>query len=1548
MATKLEDIGGRTKLQDLKPRTRLGDMEGPSHTALGIQFTGAQKVGGFISSTIASFPELLGIEPSEKVQEYRAANPLGSFTSQALGAFVPYLGAAKALRAIPTAKKALLAVEGLGGKNAIFRAGLGAGAEAAMIEAVRVPLAASPLPESIYEGITGQDVDTRGVGTLLGEAAVNVGASAVLGGAVGGLVARFAKPANISRLVPGAHPDAPLEQQIQALNEAVARHQNPEDALNYSDDQMERIVAERDRRINWNLLGAKPQYTDTGETVHSGKYWVEDGKVFRPLQGETKSNQTHRWINNATNFFGKADKLRKARRLAMDARGGFEDEADLADTWRAIFDLPPDADVAEARQAMGMFANNARVIEINQGTGNRPMPEGYVSPLDWIRDKTGKVQEFFHGTKSDIEEGQWQPTGRGGVSFSMNPKFASNWAEYQASGSKGPRVYITAIKRSEVGDFENPADVQKALEASGNIDIPGMKDIFKKGDWNSWENLETLRKAGWDTIYMVEDIYAPKDSVGGAKNIFVTKPELIYSAFSPEVMWAKNIRGLANEPKWNKPKKTPTSKDPLMQRAQSLQDKFTKGKVFKDVGDGWKMAVETDTGFRVMAKKIRGQSDVAAPGDRWVTFRTANPEKFSSRAAAVDDEVKRSGYWPEPPKFQTIGVPLFDNGMAYRRAQEPERADPVARQTTSQVRSNLGDVAENARDLVQPSEFRFTGTGKGQIVFKTIKHLEALANGRVQMKMSGKLNFDENKTLLENLVSIKKAVPGAGTFDDLLEQIDDQDLKDFVAYVETETQFDKLQGLAQRTNADGRPLVSPALLKLMGALQKEADEFEQTMGKLSEGVKIDPLLKMVSTFQGRKGHYIMTREFPGSWRMLIEDPKTGDIVGIGSGRNPAEARQAAQDIIEQQAARGRPLREGGMFDEATRSAEELQKMKARILKPGFLKNRGDLLGYELQGKNITKDDLRDIIRRNLQRRENFVRDISAWEATADLMDDLYRTNPNLAAQLEKRLRMLRGDEGEFARAQNQMMDKALGAVGLTGNDSASKIVQSTQKVLSSFNFNFVNLSQPVTNITGIFQTLLPMVAYTVRATPEMLARLYTALPLMDGANNVRGTLGVLSPMKVMRQAFGRLGTKWGDQPEAYREYIDLLAKQQIIAPRWAEEAFGVDGSILSEPISMFKSTKSFVRYWEAANQLLVSKSEEISRVVTVNAAWEMAQAMGLDTARSVIFARDMVAKVNYNYANIDRALMATTPIGSLMGTFKNWSFHYMSSMLMFANSAVRREPGALEALMWQTASTGLIGGTVALPVVKPLLDGASKFLTDQSAMQNLYAMTGGDGMDERVADGLMFGVPGFFGMSLAAQTSSPGSDPARDINMLWSFAAVDRMKALSAGVKDAMVAYSVTGETPFEDENVRNQLIRALAPRSIFRSMQVTSDNAIRSMSTGYDVTNEMGMGSLMLFRAGFNPTELEKTYDVYNEIRNDQRKQKVRTQEFGQTLAQAWEAGDTRLANEVFTRAMAVGVDTSSVLRSAQARQKRGMETQLEFTASPEDMEDYGFMFDE
>jgi hypothetical protein len=1342
-----------------------------------------EKVGGFLLSTVESFPELFGIEPSEMTQVYRAQNPVGSFVSQAAGAFVPYMGAAKLTRAVPLLRAGIGAVEGLG-STSLTRGALGAMAETAIVEAGRLGISATPLPEMLYQGATGREPEVKSLGTQAGEAVFNVVGAGALGGVLGGLGGRFAAGRKISDFTRVA-PDEPIPHQIRALDDLLTQHADPAVDFTLPPEAVDRLTSERNQLIKYNLEDVMPVYADNGETSPGPFKYDNGAKAYHPIVGDNAKGTLTKYLNrvNAGWKGTSADKLTQVRRLVADPHklGVYRNADDLAgDLAAAGVDL----------ETVGVYAQDAKTIEVKAGVKGKAKPA--APTLD---------------------------------------------------------------------------------DALGDDAVPDF--------------------AGSST---------PKQDMGQ--------------------------RLLSSEAEWTK------TTDPALGRAKGLQKRFT-SKVFKDVGDGWRQGFD-ETGFSIMVKKVKGGADPGV-GDRWMMLRTDRPDKFAQKSAMIEDLLDRSGYFPKTGELAPVGEPLYDAAAATMRLTE-NPVSQLVRGAKTKAGAMIRDVGDSIRNIAQPTTFLLARNIKANQGLSVLKELELTAEARVTNLMLGKQMIDPKARAGGSLSLGKKATAG---FQKNIDEMAQRDLDDVQLVLQEEKPIEFWRGLNKQRDINGDPIISDKALEFVEALNFVDQGFQKRVKTLTETLRTDPAINLLNSFKARAGHFGITRDYPGAYKIYLRG-KEGDIEGIASGKDWADAEEIAKRTIEHWGKRGKQLTMGGRIDEATRTAEDLQRMRARLSKPGFIKARTGMVGYEISRGPIDKKALSELVSSNLRRRENYLRDAVAADVIAPLHMDLKRTSPKDADALESVRQRMAGEEGAFAKAQNAMADKALAAIGLTGKDSATEIVKATQRVLSNFQFNFVNLAQPITNMTGIFQTLLPQVAYLMRASPETLARNYASLPMLDGVGNLKGSLGVLSEVKLLKNSFARLGKRLGDQEQDYQEFVELLTHQRVVAPRFVEANIGTDGGILRDPLSAFKSTKHFVDLLEASNTLLVSKSEELSRMVTVNAAYEMGKIMGLDAQRMAIFARDLVARTNYNYGSMDRAKMATTPVGSLFGTFKNWMFHYMSSMAQFA--AAGRE--GLVPLMWQTAATGVIGGAVSTPLVMPIADAFSQFFTGDKFATKLHQMTGGEGMDDRVADGLMYGLPALMGVSLAAQTSSPGADPARDASMIFSFAAFDRMKNLSTGVKDALAVAQQTGESPWEDSNVRNELVRALAPRTIYRAMSLGTDMAVTSLSTGYDVTKPMGLGGALLYGLGFNPVDLEKTYEVYNEIRDDQQKEKDLVKEMGQTMAQAWADGDDRLANRVYARASGVGVDMSKVLRSAQSRTTRGEETQLEFTASDEDREKFAYAF--
>lgn len=1366
---------------------RLGSSgaSGPGIRRLGqSDFTGLDKFSAFALSAVESFPELFGIEPSETTQAFRAQNPIAGFASQAVGAFVPYMGAAKLARAAPVAGNFIRGAETLGAARggAIGRMALGGAAEAAVVEAGRIGLGASGIPDAIYEGVTGREAENRGVGALALEGAFNIGGAGVLGAGFGALAGRFARPTRLQNYHADLAPDRPLNTRIRRLNTLIAEAQDPTSKVQFPEEELARLARERQQLIDINLEHAMPQTSDAGDTVRSGVYRRDIGKSFRPILSERKAprggayGELSAFLNRASNWRSKGD-LTKTRRLIVDptGRGGYTTEAARDEVLSAI---------GMSREQLGMEALDVFSIQVNTGVGKRP---GASAPL----------------------------------------------------------------------------------------------------------------------------------------------PESPSPSVAPEQLAGRRL--MSSEPVYNKA----GARDPNQARANSIQRRLSSGKAWSKIGDGWHLARESgEDGMFVLTKKVKGSAE-PAPGDEWVVLRTDNPGAFDPKAAALQKRMLASGYFPVAEETAKIGSGIWDSGVEFqsllrKNVGQTQLGKAVSANPVGRAQAMAREVGEVVGDYAAPSAPGAARNPLANYAFQFMKDFEAYVETRVDTLMRGTRLLDTEKSLARQLVSFKEV--STEGIDEMAKALSKDSLSDIRAALEMEIPADKLPDMLTRG------LISPEAVDFLNVLQRYSDDWTNELKLIGDHVTNESVIQMVADFQSRQGHYALTRETPGAYRILLQDP-AGEIRGVAAGKSPLDAKERAAELIVDARKKGLELQQGAFIDEAIADPTQIAKFKAAVLKPGFMKNRGDFLGYELQGKELTGSSLSRLVERNIRRRENYLRDITMLEQLSPTLSQLDREAPNMAQFLRKRIGLLQGDEGEFGRAQNMIMDKALAAVGLSGKNSASAIVRTTQKVLSDFQFGFANLTNPLQNLMGILQTVLPEISFAsrnIRATADN----YVSLPAFDEAGNLTGEISMLSDVKLFYSAMRNAAKPVGELDQAHQELIDQMIRERYLAPRFAEEQFGTNSALLGNPKAALQSGEGFLEFFGAANRVLVTKTEEFNRMVALNAAYEIGKMRGMNQQQLSVFTREFLSKTAFNYGTVDRATVFTTPVGSLLGTFKNWMFHYVANMFKYAGGGKETLP----ALFWQTASTALIGGAVATPLVMPLVDGASKFLTDKSAMENLYAAVGSEG--EFMADGVLYGLPGMMGVSFASQVGAPFSDPERDATMMFSLAMSDRMRSLGSGTKAALTAYAATGESPFNDAAVRDNLVRALAPRSIYRAMAVGQDGAIRSMASGYDVAR-LGPGSGVAYALGFNPTELEKTYEIYNKVRNNQNRKKAMTQEFGKTIAQAWEDGDTLLASRVFARAQAVGIDSSAVLRSAKARRDRGLQTQLDYAASPEDMEDYAFMFD-
>lgn len=1115
------------------------------------------------------------------------------------------------------------------------------------------------------------------------------------------------------------------------------------------------------------------------------------------------------------------------------------------------------------------------------------------------------------------------------------------------------RFQLDQLKRA------NFADIEPGYNATGHVALEGelgAKRNYEVGKYIAPLVDDVSPRSGKDYTAAINTLATPDNTVGRVadtklltldpKRGFATQADLD-EAFARTGLTRDELALVAQHPRIIRVNEGTGQPGAGQRTATAVENLLTGrrpgtirgGNPMARVANDWFVAREQDNGMWLAAKKINGTVGKPAPGDQYLLFKTDRPEVLDPQAAKFRDvTVDRSAYWPSRVQ-PDIGVSRFDLANNFERMFGSMQFIPKHIRPSPAAFAAMGkEVAGDALAYAAPLVGVAGRSNRANYIVNLLKTLTDSENDAINTILRGpEAPAKPGQSAAEAVASFKGG--RSGGLADFYKTLDDADWADVQAMLELRVPYEKMREFALAGH------ITPKAYQVLDGLESISRANVEEFSRLAQIVGAPNAENLIKDFTARRGHYGITEGRDGGFYAYVADNRTGELRGVVAGNTAGEARDKATALILKHGKRGEDLTYAGMSDDLLKDEGRLDQFRAAVRKPGFLKERGELLGAEQYNGPLNAEKFTRLVERNLRVRERYKTNVVLQEKAWYPMQRLAAEDRTAHAQLEKRLAILQGDEGKFAEFQNRAVDKVLGSV--LGRDSASLIVQNTQKLMNAFQFGFGNLAHYALNGTSMFQTTFPEAAFVLRTAGKDMSN-YITVPLSDSGGRTVGAVGVLSDVKLFGNALKRVFSKDGDH--RWTQLIHDMRRDGQITGHYAEAHVDASDEIVRDLRGAFRDGRSFLRWAGAINEVGLSKSEQFNRVVGVATAFELGKILGIadDPFRLARFTREFLSKTAFNYTTVDRPTIFTTPLGSLAGTFKTWMFHYMANMAKYATGAAENRE-LLAPLLWQTAATALIGGAAATPVVKPMADAASHWLSDKSFMQTVYDGVGPD--HEKVADGIMYGLPGALGLSLAAQASTPGSDPARDASMLFGFAVYDRMRAFARATGDAVTAWKATGVGPWEDDRTRNELIRALAPRTIYRAMSVIDDQAIKSLNTGYRVLDHVGLGDAFLYSAGFNPVELDKAYTAYTAIRKDQAAQRAMVSELGRQMAQAWEDGDDIGASRVFTSALAQGLDTASVLRSAKARQERGQTTQLDFAIGKDNAEaaaDWSFVTDD
>ena len=384
--------------------------------------------------------------------------------------------------------------------------------------------------------------------------------------------------------------------------------------------------------------------------------------------------------------------------------------------------------------------------------------------------------------------------------------------------------------------------------------------------------------------------------------------------------------------------------------------------------------------------------------------------------------------------------------------------------------------------------------------------------------------------------------------------------------------------------------------------------------------------------------------------------------------------------------------------------------------------------------------------------------------------------------------------------------------------------------------------------------------------------------------------------------------------EVLRHHFQKAGQEGVWDPRMVEEFVGKNAGQILNFKSVLKGDQGYVEWMKNVSEFLPGMSEKFAR----GNAFAVGHIVGRDFMRLqedalYTFAKEFTQNTMYLYGASDRARLITGPVGSLFGMFKNWQMHYMSQMLEYTGEGFLR--GNWKPLLWQTGGTAAIGGAAGTPVWG-IADAMSEWMTDKSAMEHLFEAWPAAGEDfTGVSDTVYLGLPALLGVSLQTSAASPGADPARDAGMLMSFVHWDRMKATGKAIGSAVEQFGATGNLPLDSDHVRQQFVRAFAPKTVLSwGAGHSGCNPAEPRYRLSTVQRSEGLGAAGVYVSRSTLAGFDLGYALQEKLWADQEARRTAVSAAGEAMAEAQEAGAWHEVHSIMERAMLQGLPMDSV----------------------------------
>lgn len=979
------------------------------------------------------------------------------------------------------------------------------------------------------------------------------------------------------------------------------------------------------------------------------------------------------------------------------------------------------------------------------------------------------------------------------------------------------------------------------------------------------------------------------------------------------------------------------------EQALAVDNQLTRN--MQGVGEGTFITREADDGLFVVAKKYEGKPGVGTDTDKWVLFKTDQPGKFVPLAEEfAQAQIKQNKWIPNADLAQDGGL-VYNalKGFAFQhfpltnyRALVGSPAGLAAvidklipqnvRGPQNEAVARLGEVF---KEYLSPRLFQFKKSWRANWLDKADKTAYDQAENLTQELMNGSITLDEGKNLFFAGLRLEKEAGGHGlpAIRTIAQTLSDGDFAQF---------WEKVWRPGVSANALD-PMVEQGLIKpevRSFALALEAqNKFVRTNVNKVEEATGQPLTTW------KEGHYGLSRVWEGDTRIPILSD-AGEVIAVASGLTRKAAKANAEEILKRNPAwkLGDEYSLSQLGD--SKKLEAIPESIRPVVKnPSWLLERQDLLGFRWDSKAFTKDEFLEAYENGLRSRNNYQANLASNDMLATQLMALAKEDPAAYRMVTARMNDRAGVQSKFGKWQNQITDTVLAP--MLGQNSASRIVSLTNTALYNFQLGAMNLMYPVANAVTFVQTVIPEAAFVLNGADASVASTYSHFAV-GGSKGPVGSMAVLSPLKLMFSSMKEMAKPSEELTAAFKK----AANERVIEPRNVENYIGESATKVGDIRKVLSGAVKpgefhFGEWLRATSEFLPAFSEGISRTH----AFTVGHAIGRDFLKRegkslnpdeiYQFAKQFTEKTMYLYSAADRPRVFTTPAGSAAGLFKNWLFHYMSSMGEYTAEGFTKNNWA--PLLWQTTGTAALGGLSATPLYWAA-DGFSRMWSNKTMLQTAYDEFGAGG------DAVMLGLPAAItGISLHSQVDSPLANPVRDASTMFSMVAWDRVKNMGKFIGGAIDNWQATGEHPAHSAQVREYLVRAFAPTTMYKAMSAMSQpDQITSLGTGYPIAKDVSPAHRVLYSFGFHPTELDRGQAISHELYKKHQNMREQVTSLGKAWAEAQSSGDSQQMATIMRQAMVWGVDVSSVVKSGMAVTDKQRKDVVERQLRPQDIQGY------